>query len=376
VTRRYCATVTTSQEPAASTSERGGAVRYREVVCDCLVALPPAAASSRTVFAKNSDRPPDEAQELEWLAPRLDSGPVRATYIDVDPGPGRTLGVLGSRPAWMWGLEHGVNEAGVAVGNEAVYTTLDPRRFPPRLVGMDLVRLALERAASAAAAVDVIVGLLERYGQGGSGYDGHDDPYWSSFLIADASDAWILETSGTSTATEHVERTRAISNRLTIPAFDAEHRDPAMPTDFADPRLQASAALLAAESVTVDRLKAHLRDHTAGEHGFSVCMHVPDAVATTAAMIAELPGPFPSRRPLAHVCLGSPCTSIFVPVVVGRDLGRPPAWKQFRDLHADQRAALGRLEAELAAAAPTDADSETWAPRAWRQVDRVLSNGR
>jgi secernin len=345
------------------------------LVCDCLVALPAASASSRTLFAKNSDRPAHEAQELEWLAPRRDSGPVRTTYIDVDPAAaGWTLGVLASRPSWMWGLEHGVNEAGVAVGNEAVFTTLDPHGFPPRLVGMDLVRLALERADTATAAVDVIVGLLERYGQGGSGYDGTDDPYWSSFLVADAADAWIVETSGTVTATEHVTRTRAISNRLTIPAFEAAHRDPAMPTDFADPRLHASEAVLAAEPVSVARVKDHLRDHTTGEYGFTVCMHVDHAVATTAALIAELPGPFPNRRPLAHVCLGSPCRSIFVPVAVGRTLGQPPAWKQFLDVGRDTRHRLAALEAELAAAASTDADSDTWAPEAWRRVEAVLTH--
>jgi hypothetical protein len=338
------------------------------------VALPAATASSRTLFAKNSDRPPDEAQELEWLAPRLDSGPVRTTYIDVDPAPGWTIGVLASRPSWMWGLEHGVNEAGVAVGNEAVYTTLDPHGFPPRLVGMDLVRLALERAATATTAVDVIGGLLERYGQGGSGYDGKDDPYWSSFLIADASDAWVIETSGSATATEHVTRTRAISNRLTIPAFDAAHRDPAMPTDFTDPRLRSSEAVLAAEPVSVASVKAHQRDHRAGDHGFSVCMHVDDLVATTAALIAELPGPFTSRRPLAHVCLGSPCRTIFVPVAVGRTLGRPPEWKQLIDLQPEARRQLADLEAELAAAALSDADSDAWAPEAWRRVEAVLTD--
>jgi secernin len=343
-------------------------------VCDCLVALPPATSSPRTLFAKNSDRPPHEAQELEWLAPRHDSGPLRTTYIDIDPAPDWTLGVLASRPAWMWGLEHGVNEAGVAVGNEAVFTTLDPHPFPPRLVGMDLVRLALERAPDARAAVEVILELLDRHGQGGSGYAGTDDPYWSSFLIADATDAWVLETSGTLTATEPVVQARAISNRLTIPAFDRAHRDPAMPTDWVDPRLQASDAVLAAGPLTVERLKTHLRDHTAGEHGFSVCMHVEGAVATTAAIVAELPGPFTPTRPLAHVCLGSPCQSIFVPVAVGRPLGRPPEWKRFTDLRSEQHDQLRRLEAELTAAAPTDADSDAWAPEAWRRVERILDD--
>ncbi|HSO96988.1 MAG TPA: hypothetical protein VLV81_13225 [Acidimicrobiia bacterium] len=342
-------------------------------VCDCLVALPNTTASARTLFAKNSDRPADEAQELEWLPPRRDAGPVRTTYLDIDAAPGWTLGVLASRPAWMWGLEHGVNEAGVAVGNEAVYTTDDPHLAPPALVGMDLVRLALERAETATAAVDVIIGLVERYGQGGSGYEGRDDPYWSSFLVADAADAWIIETSGTLTATEHVAHTRAISNRLTIPTFDAAHRDPAMPTEFADPRLHASETVLAAEPVTVTNLKAHLRDHTTGEHGFTVCMHVGDQLATTAAVIAELPGPFRNRRTLAHVCLGSPCRSIFVPVAVGRPLGEPPPWKDFQGLADDTHHRLRALEAELATAASTDADDDRWAPDAWRRVDAILT---
>ena len=347
-------------------------LRWR-AVCDLLVALGPASEPRRTLFAKNSDRPPDEAQELEWLAPRRDDGAVRTTYLDVDAAPDATVGVLASRPAWMWGLEHGVNEAGVAVGNAAIYTTLDPRRAPPALTGMDLVRLGLERATTAAAAVEVIVTLLERYGQGGTGHAGIDDPYWSSFLVADPADAWVLETSGRDWATEHVARTRAVSNRTSIPAFDATHRDPAIPTEtMIDPRWRSSQVCLCHEPVTVASLQAHLRGHDSGTAGFSVCMHVPGVLATTAGMVAELPGPFAGARPLAHVCLGSPCTSIFVPVAVGRPLGRPPAWSRFEHLTAEQTARLAALEAELAAAAPTHADDDRWAPDAWRQVEACL----
>jgi len=342
-------------------------------VCDTLLALPNATESGRTLFAKNSDRPPDEAQELEWLAPRRDDAPVRATYLEVDPSPHPTLGVLGSRPWWTWGLEHGVNEAGVAIGNEAIFTTLDPHGLPPALLGMDLVRLGLERASTARDAVAVMVDLLERYGQGGSGHHGVDEPYWSSFLVADATDAWVLETSGRHWASEQVTRSRAISNRTTIPAFDAAVRDPTMPTEVTtDPRLRASRAVLAHEPVTLDALRLHLRDHGAGQDGFTVCMHVPGYVATTAAMIVELPGPFPSRRPLAHVCLGAPCASLFVPVAVGRPVGRPPAWARFARLSSQHRDHLDRLEAQLAAAAPHDADSDAWAPAAWRQVEALL----
>ncbi len=342
-------------------------------MCDTLLALPDATTSGRTLFAKNSDRPPDEAQELEWLAPRRDDGPVRATYLEVDPAPRSTLGVLGSRPWWTWGLEHGVNEAGVAIGNEAIFTTLDPHGLPPALIGMDLVRLGLERAPTARDAVEVMVDLLERYGQGGSCHHGVDEPYWSSFLVADATDAWVLETSGRRWASEQVPRSRAISNRTTIPAFDAELRDATLPTEVTtDPRLRASQAVLAHEPVTLGALRAHLRSHTDGEDGFSVCMHVAGYAATTAAMIVELPGPFASSRPLAHVCLGAPCASLFVPVAVGRRVGRPPAWARFGGLSARHRDRLDVLEAQLAAAAPRHADSDAWAPDVWRQVEALL----
>src|SRR5215213_1994861 len=250
-----------------------GRRRTIRAVCDCLVALAPATAAGRTLWAKNSDRPPGEAQRLEWHPPRRDEGPVRATHVEVASAAGPTLGVLGSRPRWMWGFEHGVNEAGVAAGNDTIYTTLDPRPAPPGLPGMDLVRLALERAPTAEAAVAVVVELLERYGQGGTGHHGAHRPYWSSFLVADPGEAWVLETSGTTWEAERVEGTRATSNRTTIPSFDAAHRHPRQPVaTLVDPRLRASRAVLDAAPVAVDDVLAHLRSHTGGEGGWTVCM--------------------------------------------------------------------------------------------------------
>ena len=333
-------------------------------MCDCLVALAPRTADARTLFAKNSDRPPTEAQRLEWLPPRRDRRPIHATHIEVAPFAGETVGALVSRPWWMWGVEHGVNEAGVAIGNETIYTRLDPRQFPPALTGMDVVRLALERSATAAGAVDTIAGLIERYGQGGTGHHGAERPYWSSFLVADAADAWVVETSGREVATEQVRATRAISNRTTIPDFDARHRHPRQPVArLVDPRLDASRALLADERpVDLDRLRAHLRSHVGGEGGWTVCMHVPDVEATTASLIAELPGP-------ARWLLGSPCTSVYVPLFVGRPLGQPIAWERFAQLTPDHRDALDELERGLEADAT---DDDGWAREAWARIDAVV----
>ncbi|MFL6205102.1 MAG: hypothetical protein ACJ739_07095 [Acidimicrobiales bacterium] len=278
-------------------------------MCDLLCALP-TATGDVTLFAKNSDRPPTERQVLEWLPPRVDTEALRATHVAIAPHPTTTLGVLGSRPGWGWGLEHGVNVAGVAAGNATIYTTLDPRPAPDALTGMDLVRLALERASTAEAAVAVIAQLLQEVGQGGSGHDGERRPYWSSFLLADPRSAFVVETSGDEWAAEEVARVRAISNRTTIPDFDATHRHPGQPVErLVDPRWRSSEHALADEPVTLDVLKAHLASHTGGEDGWTVCMHVEGPhhqERTNAALVAELPVHGP---PVAHVTTGSPCTS-------------------------------------------------------------------
>ncbi|MDQ3107434.1 MAG: C69 family dipeptidase, partial [Actinomycetota bacterium] len=270
----------------------------------------------------------------------------------------------------MWGVEHGVNEAGVAIGNETIYTTLDPRPFPPALTGMDLVRLGLERGATARDALDAMTGLLERYGQGGTGHLGSERPYWSSFLVADPSEAWVLETSGRQWEAEQVDTVRAISNRTTIPSFDAAHRHPRQPvTTLVDPRWVASRRVLATAPVSVADLISHLRSHAGGDDGWTICMHVEGVEVTTAAMVAELGAPAEPARPTRFL-LGSPCSSVFVPLFVHRPLGLPVRWDRLARLTPAARSALDALERDLEADARDDDD---WAFEAWRRVDRVLA---
>lgn len=296
-------------------------------MCDTLVALPSATASGATLFAKNSDRPPDERQVVRWHAPRRDDEFTRATHVEVPPHPTATHGCLLSVPTWCWGAEHGVNDAGVAIGNEAIYTTLDPRSVPPALIGMDLVRLGLERAGSAAEAIDVMTSLLAAHGQGGTGHDpaGHGGAkaYWSSFLVADPTTAYVLETSGRDWAVERVVDVRTISNRTTIASFDAEHRHPRQPVaTLVDPRWHASNAVLARRPVDVDALQAHLRSHdSCAIEGWAVCMHATDdhgvpVEDTTASMIAELR----ADGATAWVLVGHPCRHDYVRVRVGDEV--------------------------------------------------------
>lgn len=119
-----------------------------------------------TYFAKNSDRDPNEAQYLEWNArQRHDSGAkVKCTWIEI-PQVEETNATLLSKPFWIWGAEMGTNEHGVCIGNETVFTKTK-NESKPGLIGMDLLRLALERADTAQNACEVIVSLLEQYGQG------------------------------------------------------------------------------------------------------------------------------------------------------------------------------------------------------------------
>ena len=283
-------------------------------MCDCLVALPQCSRNLKTIFAKNSDRPASEKQIIRFNPSRRDVADIATTHIEVAPFGERTLSCVLSLPEWCWGAEHGVNEAGVAIGNETIYTIDDPRPVPDALIGMDLVRLALERAATAREAVDVMTRLIAEYGQGGSGHDTRNGaprrPYWSSFLVADPHDAWVVETSGTTVVSQQVTSTWAISNRTTIPEFDAAYRHPKQPVHvLVDPRLNASREVLSRSPIDVADVQKHLASHVGGDNGWTVCMHaVTDGELvelTTASMVAELD----SDDSTIHWAQGPPCVT-------------------------------------------------------------------
>ncbi|UCC63360.1 MAG: C69 family dipeptidase, partial [Anaerolineae bacterium] len=185
-------------------------------MCDTLVAVGEATADGTVILAKNSDREPNEAQVLTHV-PRARHEPgtaVRCTYLEI-PQVLETYEVLLSGPFWLWGGEMGANEHGVAISNEAVFTK-EPYDKRPGLIGMDMIRLALERAETARQALGVIVELLETYGQGGNCGFHHKTYYHNSFIIADRGEAWLLETAGRFWAAERVRDVRTIPNGLTI----------------------------------------------------------------------------------------------------------------------------------------------------------------
>ena len=141
--------------------------------CDifvCVRAATGGVGPACTVFGKNSDRPSEEAHEVVYFPSQAHppGAALRCTHIEI-PQVESTLALVLSRPAWLWGCEMGANECGVVGGNEAVSSLLsgDLGRTP-RLLGMDLLRLALERGTTAAAAARICGELLEAHGQGGA----------------------------------------------------------------------------------------------------------------------------------------------------------------------------------------------------------------
>jgi hypothetical protein len=293
---------------------------------------------------------------------------------------------------------------------------------------MDLVRLGLERARSADAAVDVMTELLDAHGQGGIADATNGEAYFSSFLIADPRSAWVLETSGRSWAAKPVTEGAAISNRISMDdrwtrasadvtvgrAFD-DWRDPKAFAAAADIRLACTRAAVHGDQRAQDpaEIAALMRDHGTGPwgapggdatdahglppakvgsngEGFSVCMHVRGHDVTAASMICDLPED-PALPLRAWVAAGSPCVSVFVPLfatsAIPTALAEESTWARFTDLRervehngdtlAEIRAVLGPLEADLWARADEVAAvpraQSSFVDSAWSRVDGALA---
>lgn len=232
-----------------------------------------------------------------------------------------------SRPIWLWGGEMGVNEYGVAIGNEAVFTKGTYGK--EGLTGMDLLRLGLERGANAAEALSVITDLLERYGQGGNCSYVGKMYYDNSFIIMDSDELYVLETHNKRWAYKKYD-SAAISNELTLRA-DADVYDDGAPVDFkgkysnpvkstlvlaASRRGQMEKSLSTAQS-PADMMTA-LTNHGTKlfnpmKHMMAAgpCMHAGplNGDATTASMVAELKT---SPRVWITGC-SAPCISLYKP---------------------------------------------------------------
>lgn len=324
------------------------------IMCDTFVAINSATKDGSVILGKNSDRQPNEPQETLRI-PRVETteDEVKCTYISI-PQEDVTYAVVLSKPNWIWGAEMGYNENGVAIGNEAVWSIFDKHNRKERLIGMDMLRLALERSKSAKEAFQVITELLDTYGQGGNCGFSKPEYYDNSFIIADQEEAWILETAGKFWIAEKVKDIRSISNTLTIEQeYDAIHPDllnhaintkrckseeefnfKAQYSDrFNITRIGAKGDTRASctynslrksnGEITLEVAFETLRDHNSSPENFnprsssmaSPCLHASSFLTpsqSTASMVAHL-----GDHPLGWFTgTSTPCLSIFKPVPV------------------------------------------------------------
>jgi secernin len=315
-------------------------------VCDTVAVVP---EQGPVWFAKNSDREPGEAQFIE-----CDDGDATQTASPGWPVERPSERVLLSRPGWMWGAEMGVNEHGVAIGNEAVFTRF---RVPKRgRSGMDFLRTALGVCKTADEALDLLIDFTERFPQGGRmGHRNQSFRYNSSFIVADPSKAWVFETAGQLWAAKRIRGVATISNALTIEDdFDRLHTGAyeiarkrgwvksassfSFAAAFSDPLISRLAGAGVRQACTASSLRnvrePHLNDFirtltdhggvhpTKGWRGLSPCAHASwfptrHAQQTTSSLVARL-----DTRGSTVWATGtsSPCLSIFKPAPIDPSL--------------------------------------------------------
>ena len=322
--------------------------------CDTMVALGNSTKSNKVVFAKNSDRPINEAQPFVVIEAQDHSKDrkLKCTYIEIEQIE-HTYKVFGSTPYWLWGFEHGMNEHNVVIGNEAVWSK-EPEEEKEGLLGMDLLRLGLERGKTAYEALKVITSLLEEHGQGGNAAVNITHKYHNAFLIADSEEAWILDTVGRRWVARRVKDVAGISNCYSTEehwdegssdikeyAYQKGWACEGQKFNFAKaysamtikhrnghPRFKRLNKLLEQNKGQIDKnvMKNILRDHFEGEiieprfnpaDGLyvSICMHAMEtAVSKTAAStIIEIES---EEHSIWWGAFSNPCTSVFAPYYI------------------------------------------------------------
>lgn len=322
-------------------------------MCDTMIATGLVTAQGKSIFAKNSDRQPNEGQGLVWVSAKVHEpgSQLKCTYISI-PQVKETHALLLSQPFWMWGAEIGVNEHGLAIGNEAVFSKIPPNKTPA-LLGMDLLRLGLERAVTPREAVNVITELVEQYGQGGNCVQTGEMYYHNSFIIANHEDAWVLEVVDKDWVAKQVKDIYSISNCLTIQNewdiasknltaltaqegyFDyAQRYSDFVYTTFAKGQhrrsITAGNIKENAGTVTVQTLMDTLRHHENGSSPgnkfnlVDVCMHAGFGPFRPSQSTASMVVLLDKERPTVFATgTSAPCTSIFKPLWVDAPLSAP-----------------------------------------------------
>ena len=368
-------------------------------MCDSFVALPPATLNDTVILGKSADCQVNEALALVRIPNQKHlPGEVFKTAFIVIPQVEETHEVIMGKSFWTWGGEIGINEYGVAIGNEAVFTTLQKEEKFDGLVVTDMLRLGLERGRTSREAVEAIGAALEQFGQGGNCELSGNSHFDGSYLIADTSEAWILETAGRKWVARRLEDSiGSISNVLSIGQdwnigslteredWAQTYGDPEIVPSIGSRERQACSynGLAALKGrITVKAAFDILRDHGDGYHPAvgdvhrNICVHAgpPEKRQwqATGAMVSEVG---PNGVIGWFTATSGTCVSIFKPVFPGVELpstGRLPLehfdprslwWKHellhrramadFENIVQQIRKDFDVLEAEFLAEAPS-----------------------
>ncbi len=352
-------------------------------MCDTFVALPETTQQKTMLFAKSADCEVNEANALVRIPRRkhVKGEAVRLTHLVV-PQAEETYEILLTKAFWTYGCEIGVNEYGLAMGEEAVFTT-EMKEEKDGIIGPDLMRLGLERAKNCQEAINIMTGLLEQHGQGGSAELKGNSHFDSSFLMADPEEAYILETAGRGWAVKKVDAIASISNMLGIHTdwdscsygatspkadFASQYALPEVPPTLGSPVRQAltyASLKSALGQINVQGIFTTMRHHGEGYHPAhaeahrNICVHAGPQEnrwwQADGVMVTDLG----AHGVLAWVTATSgTCVSIFKPVFLGMelpDLGPAPGetfdhrtlWWKHELLHRRAMADFDNLVPEI-----------------------------
>ncbi|MCS7046205.1 MAG: C69 family dipeptidase [Gemmataceae bacterium] len=175
---------------------------------DVMVAFGPATAANETHFGFQVY---GHAGGQEWVLkswPRNNHPPDEVLMLSrVElPQVKQTAGLIAVQCRGDWGVVHGCNDQGVAVG-VGQWRCVRPKMEAGGLLGSELGRLILERSHSARHAIEVVTDLIARYGHGAS-----EAGCASAILIADHHEAYLLEVVGKYWALLECQSARAVAD--------------------------------------------------------------------------------------------------------------------------------------------------------------------
>ena len=291
------------------------------------------------------------------------------------------------------------------------------------ILGMDLLRLGLERAATAREAISVITGLLKEYGQKANANPLTERTYENSFIITDKDECWVLETAGREWAAKQIKEMQGISNCYSIgcdsdmlsenaerTAREKRWLSPDEPFNFAKAysgrlvgqplgvqRYRRLNKLLGEKSVhDFGSLANILRDHFDGEITsprfgatagtfMSICMHMRDWAEseTSASLLARYDDEIGIIARYAPV---QPCLSAYIPVYMAgglpekmqtaeRMFDEKSLWWQVKLLSllvtVDEESFAGKVREGLSSLEKTFSDKAALAEEKARELARV-----